>query len=390
MKNTPLPKLPDFIKLTGRIWRHDLNPVFRALEQALAAPRGAGEAPAVRALRRECIRWMRLPMDTPQDRRCLTHVKDLLRRATKRYNDLVEAGQLGTFAAPPVPQIPPLPTLSTLSGAVPRVGNTMRDKYRDEMASPHWTPKVHTEVSAAHQRYLARGGRLPREAFARLVLGPSLEDDPERRFLLEGAVRESPGSGGSSPSARVDARAVLEGVRYCDEEERREFQVHVRGGVLFDADSIRRFDTQTKQVSDYGYGWGMFVLGFDDVLYVESEARDYFHHSSFFAGGPVQCAGELCCVDGAVRFLTAKAGHYRSGLREFRQVLRFLSSRGVDLAGVLVVTEPKERPYSWFSAQDVLTQTQGAPLERRKRGVPSTLLSPGIPTIIESPDDASG
>lgn len=385
MPLTPLPTVAQFRYLAGTT--SDLDPVFRALGQAHAVPAQSPLAiNASRDLRRACLAWLERPRD-PRDGKRPHYVRNLLARANERFKSAVEFNPryAQDRPTPPIPGLPTLPLgVNVTSGPlVPRVGNAMRGKYAGEMGAPHWTPKVEQRVEYSFAIYRRKGGTLNRTSWAEQILAPSIEDDPEGKYLVDGEIKSQRAGGGGvdDPPAIQDPRIVLEGVTYCTERERAAFRLQIRDGRLYDAGTFYPFDTKNSQVSDYGYGWAMFVLGFDNTLYANAEVRDFFHHSSFFAGGPVQCGGELCVIGGELRFLTAKAGHYRSGRPELYRLLSFLRYHEFDLARILVVPDPKERPYKWYTALDVFNTPDDRPMTLRHTGEPPTLRVPGEPEL---------
>ncbi|MEL6926870.1 MAG: hypothetical protein AAFO94_22710, partial [Bacteroidota bacterium] len=61
-----------------------------------------------------------------------------------------------------------------------------------------------------------------------------------------------------------------------------------------------------------------------------------FHHSSFLAGGPVAAAGEIQILNGQLKKINTKSGHYKPSVELVQQVLTELSRRGYNTKGLKV------------------------------------------------------
>ncbi|CAL1695249.1 unnamed protein product [Somion occarium] len=61
-----------------------------------------------------------------------------------------------------------------------------------------------------------------------------------------------------------------------------------------------------------------------------------FQHSSFLGGGLVTSAGLISVKNGLVHTLSPLSGHYRTSIQHFRQFIRVLDERGVDMSKVKV------------------------------------------------------
>jgi hypothetical protein len=75
------------------------------------------------------------------------------------------------------------------------------------------------------------------------------------------------------------------------------------------------------------------------LIYVADSARNFYfasspeavtHHSDFFKGGAVSGAGEAYVVDGKIKYLNNKSGHYRPNAKLFQQTLKLLTKSGVN------------------------------------------------------------
>ncbi len=351
---------------------NDLQPICAQLQLLLGLPPNGQQAiTAARALRRSCITW--LTVNQGRHRSSTLAILELLRRANDRFVRAVEAYPHAAQASPPIPELPTAALLRDIRGGPGKgLGNAMRDKYVNEMVAPHWTPKTFDAKTASYAHYQSGGGTLNRRDWQTLIVAPSLEDDRNGEFLRDGEVRSFISTEKVQPA----------GIIYLDSDQARApYRVEIRNGGLLHGNNNQRLDTQNLQVDGYGFGWGLFVLGFDNRLYVGAEVREIFQHSSFFAGGAVQCGGELCCINGRLRYLTCKAGHYRSGRMELYRLIAVLQNQGVPLANVLVVPSPKELPYKWYRALDWFSHDHGPGLASMRQGVPITRRNPGVPSL---------
>lgn len=336
-----IPTVAQFDSLTGRsgvgrIFKTKSD--FQEIKGALRAVQNAAhnlpaKLDAVRRLRRGCISW--LTANARRERASQATILSVLDSTKPVFvqitNDLFRNEQSSSgdaVATIPVPQLAFGRELLQRHGAgardVPRVGNSLDSHYAREMQARHWGPTIAGAAELRYQVYRAHGGLLSIGAFVDRVFLINMEDDPTGMYL------------GGGNSANVDA--LRHGVTYCDETQRESYALTIQNGRIHDA-SGNLFDTSSRETAFSGHGWAIFVLGFDNRLYANSHIVNMFHHSSFFAGGPVQCGGELCCIAGRLRYITSKTGHYKSGRNEFYRVLSFLEYQGVVLNNALAAAD---------------------------------------------------
>jgi hypothetical protein len=116
------------------------------------------------------------------------------------------------------------------------------------------------------------------------------------------------------------------------------------------------FDTSNMMLLLYGYdkGWALYVQDILDNIYSgpayeigaggegEEKKRDQedraivMHHSSFLRGKPVRCAGEWMVEGGRLICISMMTGHYKTTVPQFRDFLRFLAGRGLNLGRITV------------------------------------------------------
>lgn len=372
----PIPTVDQFKSLTGRT---GIGRVFKTksdfdqIKEALRWANNSGGSPnallgAIRELRRACIAW--LQANIGQNRASQTPVQTLLRDANSELiritNGLYAGAQASSNNAVPIKSVPNLPFGLQLTGKdVRRVGNQLDAGLAKETQSRHWGPGVAARMQQAYTQYTQNSGTLSIGAFADRIYLINMEDDPSGIYL--GVVQ-----------ANVNVREITEGVKYCTEEERKSYAINIQGGMLLDAEGAL-YDTAGRETHFSGHGWAIFVLGFDNTLYSNTHLVNIFHHSSFFAGEPVQCGGEICCIAGKIRYLTNKTGHYKSGKFEFYRLLSFLSYQGVNLTNVLAAPDIRSNQ-DYFKASELFgahgSRPNGAPVKTRS---PTKLAVAGVP-----------
>jgi len=143
-----------------------------------------------------------------------------------------------------------------------------------------------------------------------------------------------------------------ERVKYCDENERKDYVVTIAAGVVSDA-SGNKYHTGTKETHFSGKGWAIYVVGLDNTFYSNSHLVNVFHHSSFLSGGPVQGAGEIAVNAGKVVAVTNKTGHYTAGAAELTRTLFLLHRGGVNLDEIKV-NDPFKAKDVWVTGRECL------------------------------------
>eukprot|EP00966_Prymnesium_polylepis_P023584 542990-Prymnesium_polylepis.1 len=142
-------------------------------------------------------------------------------------------------------------------------------------------------------------------------------------------------------------------VAYLTSQKRRDvYEVHIEDGSLWTHPVSRhasnRFSTANMRTEwkVTGSGYAIFVWREpteDDKggLYAADHKRDEFHHSSFYAGAVVDCAGELKVdipADGStiekLLEINNKSGHYKPEERQMLAFLTFLHRMDIELKGV--------------------------------------------------------
>ncbi|MBA3237875.1 MAG: hypothetical protein H0T62_05930 [Parachlamydiaceae bacterium] len=117
-----------------------------------------------------------------------------------------------------------------------------------------------------------------------------------------------------------------ENVRYFNDEEREQTQVHWVDGALWQIG----LDSEKTEISQVPEGVYAFVLG-NEQLYITPKIitkKGKIQHSSFLRGGPVRSAGKLQVgADGNIVWLSNDSGHYRPEDAEMAGVLNFVKEQ---------------------------------------------------------------
>ncbi len=155
---------------------------------------------------------------------------------------------------------------------------------------------------------------------------------------------------------RYDPQGPLPQVAYLTKEQRLAYQVEcisgVKGAYLRQNGAI--FDTANHSTSFSGKGSAIYVLSPEGLLYAGSHRVDYFHHSSFLAGGAVLAAGEIVTnPEGQITMISDKSGHYKPSRKQMLNILRFFHNCGVNLTHVKIKTFANSNIY--FNALEFIT-----------------------------------
>ncbi|MFT5316785.1 MAG: hypothetical protein ACI8RA_000022 [Chlamydiales bacterium] len=127
-------------------------------------------------------------------------------------------------------------------------------------------------------------------------------------------------------------------VRYLKARERKAFEISFikdEAGSSILMRNGKTYDTSHEKTEYHGEGFAIFVVGTDKKLHCASHTKDEFHHSSFYAGRPVLCSGEIRTnPEGKLKWVINKSGHYRPSVVENLIFLKFLEENGIDLTKV--------------------------------------------------------
>ncbi len=127
------------------------------------------------------------------------------------------------------------------------------------------------------------------------------------------------------------AKKVLkqQSITYLTAKEREAYR------VTFETDHIKIGDSIPPD------GRYMFVLGGNKTaLFAGKKEKGRFHHTSFFKGAPVLCAGQIIVKDGKIDYARLKSGHYKPTPEHgeiFRKFLQQEENLGYEKASYLTI-----------------------------------------------------
>jgi hypothetical protein len=127
---------------------------------------------------------------------------------------------------------------------------------------------------------------------------------------------------------------LREGVaRLDDDAARAKYRLTFRGGRLYDRDG-KLFDSRRARPPKGAPGpRAIFVIAPDGTLYAANDhAPGAFHHSTFLGGGPVAFAGDFEVINGVIKSVSNRTGHYETPERLFAQALRVFRGYGASTA----------------------------------------------------------
>ena len=140
----------------------------------------------------------------------------------------------------------------------------------------------------------------------------------------------------------LDGDKLKEGVNpkvtYVNEQDRKNYELIGGSTLKQGTPDPEPFDTSAMFSKHSGAGFGIYVMSPNGELYSNPHKVGLFHHSSFLAGLPTAGAGELKVIDGTLKYITNKSGHYQPGDEHLVQTLMELRDRGVGLTGVGIAT----------------------------------------------------
>jgi len=124
-------------------------------------------------------------------------------------------------------------------------------------------------------------------------------------------------------------------VEYLDANARQAYKLHVKGGKLYDS-AGNLFDTSVVKAPNRASGGSaIFVMDENGDFYAsKTQIVGKFHHSSLLAGAPVAAAGTIEVINGQIRGLSDRSGHYRPANEFTRQAVDSLQRQGVDTSAL--------------------------------------------------------
>lgn len=115
-------------------------------------------------------------------------------------------------------------------------------------------------------------------------------------------------------------------------------KIHIISGRVYtDSGATNPLNTKAMVTHFSGPGKAIYVMSAEGNIHVGSHVVGHYHHSSLLNGQPVACAGEIEVVDGYIKWLSNKSGHYFPNADHLVQVLHQLQKKGVALGFPLTV-----------------------------------------------------
>lgn len=190
----------------------------------------------------------------------------------------------------------------------------------------------------------------------------------------QGVVFDSDGS--------VDWKATLNVTVVYDDDLAKQglTRVYGMGGTLYTDEKCSKLLDTSKMVTAFaGPGWGIYVMSAKGNFHVSCHSVGHRHHSSLLNGGMVAGAGELRVINGRLKAITNKSGHYAPRPIHFVQVLHQLEKMLVPMSSFQVTLMPGERQFATGQAMlDEVWSKDGVDYELNKLLAYSIHLTPEV------------
>ncbi len=186
--------------------------------------------------------------------------------------------------------------------------------------------------------------------------------DPVDYMIEQVAVRQDLGH----------LQELFKGVSYLTEQGRQEWEVVVRGGLVYwkhrsnGTEPVHTGDMTVMEAGSTVHGTAIMAIGPDRRIFTANHVQARFHHSSFLAGGAVVFAGDWTIDRGRVTCVRPVSGHYMPTPADYAHALLVLKSKGLPLDSCMA---------GWFRTDTSLKGMQYhnalSLLERLAQGVPA-------------------
>ncbi|WP_419419921.1 hypothetical protein ACNVED_01035 [Legionella sp. D16C41] len=120
------------------------------------------------------------------------------------------------------------------------------------------------------------------------------------------------------------------------------YQLQIKHGLVYDKDE-QPFSTKKSFGMNIKDGYCIFVLSANLQLYAsdpKTVLNKNFHHSSFFQGRPVACAGAIKVNNGKIIEINLLSGHYKPNRKHLLTFLNLLEAQGLDISTIKVKDHP--------------------------------------------------
>jgi len=165
-------------------------------------------------------------------------------------------------------------------------------------------------------------------------------------------------------------------VVYCDQVQRRQYEVTIVSGRLYWAnrslDSDYYYESDLVDCSDML----MYLMAPDRKLYMHTKTVGKMQHSSFLAGAAVVFAGSCRVHHGWITVLTNESGHYKPSNDALYKFIEFLRSCGLDTASMSVLERGRNAASRVVQFQGTATVQRPVVPKRPKPKKPKKTSSP--------------
>ncbi|KTC83234.1 hypothetical protein [Legionella cincinnatiensis] len=137
--------------------------------------------------------------------------------------------------------------------------------------------------------------------------------------------------------------------KMLEPKERDPHRALIRDGkiVRYDRELTTTTPVDTADMLSHGKGgYCAFTINADGDMYLfnHKDKTDKVAHSTMTEGGLVLGAGEMQIKNGQIEVITCYSGHYRPGVKNIYETLKYLAEKNVDISQIKVsfLDEPKE------------------------------------------------
>jgi len=193
------------------------------------------------------------------------------------------------------------------------------------------TPGVTPAAEGKHERIVNTGSNKGKPAGASAARAQ--QPKPERKPIYKTTPMRGQYKGEHLPG-NAQWRHLGGVVDYLDAARRQAYKLTIKDGKIYDREG-KLFDTSDASTEHTDNPAAIFVMDeFGDFYASKTHSAGSFHHSSLLAGTPVAAAGEFVVINGELRLLSDRSGHYRPKLEFTQQALDSFKRQGVNLSNV--------------------------------------------------------
>ncbi|MGH7624195.1 MAG: hypothetical protein ACREOJ_02635 [Gemmatimonadaceae bacterium] len=212
---------------------------------------------------------------------------------------------------------------------------------------------VNLKIQARAAAFLGAAGNATTVTAAEMAESEAAYKSLLKHFQNQGGVLNRDGTlnwGASDQLVVYDATAASQDLT----------RVRIEGGIMYTDDAhLHKFDTSQLSTFFSKLGFAIYVMSEEGNLHSANHAIGYKHHSSLLAAANAAGAGEMKVVDGRLKWISNKSGHYAPSLPHFIQTLHLLQKKGVDLAAVALQFHSSAGKVDYATVADFLATLKG-------------------------------